>query len=71
MSDIITSITSSFTSIITSLTSAIKEGVTGLLFDTVGENQVLSDFAKFGFTLLGLGIAIGVVWTIFKLIRHH
>ncbi|MGM9645947.1 MAG: hypothetical protein ACI3XS_04605 [Eubacteriales bacterium] len=71
MGEIITAITSSFSGIITGLTTAIKDGVTGLLFDTVGEQQVLSSFAKFGFTILGLGIAVGVVWTVVRLIRGH
>lgn len=69
MAEIITSITSAFQGIVTGLTEAIRSAVEGLLFD--GEGTTLSGFAKFAFTLMGLGMAVGVVYLIVRWIRNR
>lgn len=71
MGEIITSITGAFSGIITGLTSAIRDAVSNLLFDNTGSEQTLSDFAKFAFTLMGLGMAIGVVYLIVRWVRNR
>ena len=71
MGEIITAITDSFSGIVTGLTGAIRESVTGLLFETGTDGaRVLSDFAKFGFTILGMGMAVGAVYMIVRLIKR-
>lgn len=69
MAEIITSITGAFSGIITGLTEAIRDSVQGLLFE--GDTQNLSGFAKFAFTLMGLGMAVGVVYLIVRWIRNR
>lgn len=71
MTDIITSITSAFTGIIDGLSEAMRTAVTNLLFEGSGETRTLSDFAKFAFTLMGLGIAISVVYLIVRWVRNR
>lgn len=69
MNEIITSITSAFGGIVTGLTTAIRDAVQGLLFE--GEGNTLSGFAKFAFTLMGLGMAVGVVYLIVRWVRSR
>ena len=70
MGEIITSITSSFSEVIQAFTSGIRDAFTGLIYETSASGeQVLSDFAKFGFVMMGLGAAVGIVFFIVKLIR--
>lgn len=69
MVEIIEAITSQFSGIITGLTGAIRDAVQGLLFE--GETNTLSGFAKFAFTLMGLGMAVGVVYLIVRWVRSR
>lgn len=71
MNEIITSITNAFSGIVTGLTGAIRDAVQGLLFETNGDTQTLSGFAKFAFTLMGLGMAVGVVYLIVRWVRSR
>ena len=60
MGEIITTIMSSFSETTSGFTGGIREAFTGLIYETsAGGEQVLSNFAKFGFTLLGFGAAVG------------
>lgn len=71
MLEIIETIVGSFTGIITGFTSGITEGFSQLIYTTTTEgDKVLSDFAKFGFVFIGLGMAVGIVYFIVKLIRR-
>lgn len=71
MGDIISNIMSGFTDTISGFTGGIRDAFTGLIYETsAGGEQVLSNFAKFGFTLLGFGAAVGIVWFIVGLIRR-
>ena len=70
MNDIITTIVEGFQGIITGFTGGITSGVSSLLFEGTGESRVLTDFAKFGFTFLGLGMAVGIVYFIVRMVRH-
>ena len=71
MGEIITSITDAFSGIITGLSDAIKSAVSALIFDTNGNTQTISNFAKFAFTLMGLGMAVGVVYLIVRWVRSR
>lgn len=71
MGEIITSITEAFSGIVTGLTSAIRDSVNGLIFEGTGDTQTLSGFAKFAFTLMGLGMAVGVVYLIVRWVRNR
>lgn len=71
MGEIITSITDAFSGIISGLSDAIKNAVTTLLYDSEGSSTSLSTFAKFAFTLMGLGMAIGVVYLIVRWVRSR
>lgn len=71
MGEIITSITDAFSGIISGLSDAIKNAVSTLIFDTIGDVQTISNFAKFAFTLMGLGMAVGVVYLIVRWVRSR
>ena len=71
MGEIITTIMSGFSDTISGLTGGIRDAFTGLIYETsAGGEQVLSNFAKFGFILMGFGAAVGIVWFMVGLIRR-
>ena len=71
MGDIITNIMSGFTDTIAGFTSGIRDAFTSLIYESSASGeQVLSNFSKFGFTLMGFGAAVGIVWFIVGLIRR-
>ncbi len=71
MGEIITDIMSGFTGSISGLTGGIRDAFTSLIYETSASgDQVISNFAKFGFVLLGFGLAISVIFFIINLIRR-
>ena len=71
MGEIITSMMQGFTDTMSGLTTGIREGFTSLIYETsAGGEQVLSNLAKFGFVIGGFGLAVSVVFVLFKLIRR-
>lgn len=71
MLEIIETIVAAFTGIITGFTEGITSGVSQLLWTTTTEGEkVLSDFAQFGLTFIGLGFAISIVYFVVRLVRR-
>lgn len=71
MLEIIETIVAAFTGIISGFTDGISTATSNLLFVTSAEGErVLTDFAKFGLTFIGLGMAIGIVYFVVGLIRN-
>lgn len=60
-SNIITTITSAIANMVTSLASGLLSGFNTLFVDTSGSTPVLTNFAIFMLTFLGVGFAIAIV----------
>lgn len=70
MSELITEIFSSFTTVIEGLAGGIKGAFTNLLYvDPAATDPQFSPIVLFVFTMAGLGLATGVLYKIFSLIR--
>ena len=70
MSELITEIFSSFTAVIEGLAGGIKGAFTNLLYvNPAAENPQFSPIVLFIFTMAGLGLATGILYKIFGLIR--
>lgn len=70
MSELITELFSSFTTVIEGLASGIKSAFTNLLYvNPAAENPQFSPIVLFIFTMAGLGLATGILYKIFGLIR--
>ena len=70
MSELLSLLFESFTTVIGGLAGGIKEGVSNLIYvDPDAEQKVLSDAVTFIFTIAGLSIAMTVFFMVFRLIR--
>ena len=70
MGELITSMFSSFSDVISGLAGGVKEMFMNLLYENpTAEVLVVSDFAKFGFIMAGLSLALGLGYFIIKKIR--
>lgn len=71
MGDLITELFSAFTETITGLSTGIKDAFLSILWtDPDAASPVLSDFAKFGFIMMGFGVALSLVYGAFRLFRR-
>ena len=71
MSDLITTLFSSFTEAIKGMGNGIKEAFMNVLYaNPTAETLVVSDFAKFMFLTAGLALAIGLIYGAVRLIRR-
>lgn len=71
MGDIVTSIFSTFTQVISSLSSGIKSAFEAIIYEDASvATPVLSGIAKFGFTMLGIALATGLVYAAVRLIKR-
>lgn len=79
MGEIVKSIFSSFTDVISGLAGGIQSAFSHILWKGVTDAQGvttyvaengLSDVAQFGFTFLGVSLAIGLVYGAVRLIRR-
>jgi hypothetical protein len=71
MSELLSEIWTSFTTTIGGLANGIKEAFLNIIYvDPDATTRVVSDVAKFGFVMLGLSMAIGLVYGAFKMIRR-
>lgn len=71
MSELITTLFSSFTTAITSLGTGIKDAFMNVLYvDPSASQPVISELAKFGFLTAGLAMAIGLVYGAVRLIKR-
>ena len=70
MSELITEIFSSFTTVIEGLASGLKGAFTNLIYvDPAATDPQFSPVVLFIFTMAGLGLASGILYKIFGLIR--
>lgn len=68
MSQLITEIFTSFSSVITGLANGLKDAFTSLIY-TNGTGGDFSPLVLFVFTMAGLGLATGILYKIFGMIR--
>lgn len=70
MGELITEMFSTFSTTISGLAGGVKDMFMNLLYvDPAAEVLVLSDFAKFGFVMAGLSLALGLGYFIIRKIR--
>ena len=70
MGELINEIFSGFTNAIQGLASGIKDAFLNIIYvDPSASERVLSDFAKFGFVMIGLTLALSIVFGIVRKIR--
>lgn len=69
--DLISEITSGLTGMGNSVITFLKEAFLNIIYvDPTASTRVVSDFAKFGFGLIGLSLALGLTYFIVNLIRR-
>lgn len=70
MNEVITSMFSGFGETIKGMAGGFKDGFMNLFYvDPKASELVVSDLAQFGFILLGVGMAIGIVYGLLRLIK--
>lgn len=70
MSELITEIFSSFTEVIKGLSGGIKDAFSNLIYvDPAATDPQFSPIVLFIFTMAGLGLATGILYKIFGMIR--
>lgn len=69
MGELITAIFAAFSTVITELAGGLQSAFTALLY-TPGSDGTFSPLVLFIFTMAGIGLAAGVLWKIFGLIRR-
>lgn len=70
MSELITEIFSSFTTVITGLADGLKSAFTNLIYAN-GSSGTFSPLVLFIFTMAGLGLATGILYKIFGMVRRR
>ena len=70
MGELITEMFSTFSTTISGLAGGVKDMFMNILYvDPQASELVLSDFAKFGFVMAGLSLALGLGYFIIRKIR--
>ena len=70
MSELVKELFSSFTEVITGLSNGIKTSFTNLIYvDPSATNPQFSPIVLFVFTMAGIGLATGILYKIFGMIR--
>ena len=70
MGELVTQMFSTFNDTITGLAGGVKSMFMNMLYvDPAAEQLVISDFAKFGFVMAGLSMALGLGYFIIRKIR--
>lgn len=70
MSELITELFSSFTTVIEGLASGVKTAFTNLIYvDPAATDPQFSPVVLFIFTMAGIGLATGILYKIFSMIR--
>ena len=70
MGELVTQMFSTFNETIKGLAGGVKDMFMNMLYvDPAAEQLVLSDFAKFGFVMAGLSMALGLGYFIIRKIR--
>ena len=72
MGDIVQTIFTSVGDVITGIVGAIKDAATELIYqDPAAAEKELSDVFQFGLVFVGINIAIGIAFTVFRMIRNR
>ena len=70
MSELVKELFSSFTEVITGLSNGIKTSFTNLIYvDPAATDPQFSPIVLFVFTMAGIGLATGILYKIFGMIR--
>lgn len=70
MGELITTMFSTFSDTIGGLAGGVKDMFMNILYvDPAAEQLVLSDFAKFGFIMAGVSLALGLGYFVIRKIR--
>lgn len=70
MGDIVSTIFGSVNEVIDGFVEGIRTAFTNLIWeDPDATEKVLSDFAQFGLVFLGISIAVGIAYTIIRMVR--
>lgn len=70
MSELVQELFSSFTEVITGLSNGIKTSFTNLIYvDPAATDPQFSPIVLFVFTMAGIGLATGILYKIFGMIR--
>lgn len=70
MGELITTMFSTFSDTISGLAGGVKDMFMNILYvDPAAEQLVLSDFAKFGFIMAGVSLALGLGYFVIRKIR--
>jgi hypothetical protein len=70
LSDLLNEIWTAFDSTIKGLSGGIKDAFLEIVYeDPAATTKVLSDFGKFGFLMIGLSLAVGLVYGAVRMIR--
>ena len=70
MTELITTMFSGFSDTIGGLANGVKEMFMNILYvDPTAQTLVVSDFAKFGFVMAGLSMALGLGYFIIRKVR--
>lgn len=70
MGELITTMFSTFSDTISGLADGVKDMFMNILYvDPAAEQLVLSDFAKFGFIMAGVSLALGLGYFVIRKIR--
>lgn len=72
MSGLISEIFASFTTVIQGIAEGLKTAFSNLLYvDPAVDNPAFSPLVLFLFTILGLGLATGIIYKVFGLIKRR
>lgn len=72
MTKLIEEIFSAFSAVITGLTSGLKDAFGNIIYvDPAASNPVFSPMILFLFMMAGLGLATGIVYKIFGMVKAH
>ena len=70
MGELITTMFSTFSDTISGLAGGVKDMFMNILYvDPAAEQLVISDFAKFGFVMAGVSLALGLGYFVIRKIR--
>ena len=71
MTELITQLFSTLNTALLGMVEALKEGFSNLLYvDPSVATPEISPLALFGFIMVGLSMGIGLVYTVFKMIKR-
>lgn len=71
MTELITQLFTTLNTALLGMVEALKDGFANLIYvDPTAVTPVVSPLALFGFIMVGLSMGIGLVYTVFKMIKR-